>query len=478
MNNILFSTIKLPPYEGLEISYEDIVYSYFRTILNERGYSFKVKRTGFSEIDLILPSRSSGNKGRGQCDGYIFSGNLYQDFFGLIELESTGNIEYGVNQIRTYVEGFVDDTLTNSQRDKISKISKRDIILIVYDGQRIYLSEYNLDKKIENIIINSESISQLPAINEKLFSLFPLKEIIEKDIDEKNIIETVAKLIRGHENLQKNKAILMTVLASIYGVTKKDNLPDAIEILKQSQVDYEKKIYGVWNDLQNELNDQNDRDKENKLYAETASQMYRLSQDKGMDLYGFIYEELATKANKKEQGEYYTPRHTIKPIISAVFSYYLNWKEDELDEKIVFDPFVGSAGFLYEYIHLLKTKFNLGNEKLNDIAKRSIYGCDKNSILASYLNLFLIGDGDATIKRVKTSINWRTQFLYKTNPNPKKKYGVTKIDDKSTMDQNLRSYVEDIEFLLKMYIKKDVRLNVNELSEYLGESDPLNIYIY
>lgn len=65
--------IKIPPYEGSESSNEDIIYSYFRRILNQNGYSFKVKRTGFPEIDNIIPSRSSGRKGKGSCDGYIFS---------------------------------------------------------------------------------------------------------------------------------------------------------------------------------------------------------------------------------------------------------------------------------------------------------------------------------------------------------------------------------------------------------------------
>ena len=48
--------IQLPLYDGFESSYEDIVYSFFRKLLNDRGYSFKVKRTGFGEIDGLLPS--------------------------------------------------------------------------------------------------------------------------------------------------------------------------------------------------------------------------------------------------------------------------------------------------------------------------------------------------------------------------------------------------------------------------------------
>lgn len=64
-------------------------------------------------------------------------------------------------------------------------------------------------------------------------------------------------------------------------------------------------------------------------------------------------------------------------------------------------------------------------------------GVDKNNVLAAYLNLFLIGDGSANIQRVKTSINWRKQFLYKNHPT--EKFKVNKLTDKYSIKHNLKS---------------------------------------
>ncbi len=106
----------------------------------------------------------------------------------------------------------------------------------------------------------------------------------------------------------------MTVLSSIYGQTKDIDIESAIRRLKSSQLRYEQILYTMWKELRIRIGDD---DKLSKLYADCASKLYELSQDRVMDLYGFIYEELATKDAKKEQGEYYTPRHTIRPLISS-----------------------------------------------------------------------------------------------------------------------------------------------------------------
>ena len=82
-----------------------------------------------------------------------------------------------------------------------------------------------------------------------------------------------------------------------------------------------------------------------RLYEKISSNLFELSSNKGVDLYGFIFEELASKESKKDNGEYYTPRHTIHPLIQSVLDNYLKWNKDDLSKKIVLDPFCGSAGF-------------------------------------------------------------------------------------------------------------------------------------
>ena len=176
-----------------------------------------------------------------------------------------------------------------------------------------------------------------------------------------------------------------------------------------------KKLSSSICDLQREINNNEDFEEMKRLYGKIASNLFDLSGNKGVDLYGFIFEELASKESKKDNGEYYTPRHTIHPLIQSVFDNYLKWNKKELTKKIVLDPFCGSAGFLYEYIRIIKSRFSLSNEELEKITREAIYGADKNNIFAAYLNLYLLGDGAANLRQVKTSINWREHFIYNSN---------------------------------------------------------------
>lgn len=462
-------SLKIPLYHGLECSFEDIVYSYFRKVLNDNGYSFKVKRTGFPEIDTLLTSRASGNIGKGVCDGYVFSGIDYRSFIGLIELETTGKLDAGIKQIRTYANGFNSSKLTPEQKKIVSSIKNRGIVLLVYDGQNVFLAVYNLDTQVENVILDRVAVgSKHQQVTDKIFNLFPSKEIIDREDDEKGLIETVAKIIRGHEKLQKNKALLMTTLASMYGASEESDFEAAKTILKKSQVKYEKKLYQTFEKLLEEIPDAKDRAKISILYEKSALKLFELSQDRGMDLYGFIYEELASKEAKKEQGEYYTPRHTIRPLVRGVFENYLNWDENELKEKIIFDPFCGSGGFLYEYIQLLKTKFDLDNSTIDELAGKTLWGVDKNNILAAYLNLYLIGDGSANVERVKTSINWRKHFLYRN----KDKYDTIKVSAKEAKSY-LKETLEDFKMLTSLYVGNDFKLTLGEFERHLESTDPL-----
>jgi type I restriction-modification system DNA methylase subunit len=461
--------LRIPLYHGLECAFEDIVYSYLRKVLNDIGYSFKVKRTGFPEIDNLITSRSSGNVGKGVCDGYVFSDSDFKSFVGLVELESTGKIDSGIKQILTYAKGFGSTKLNDEQKQIVSSIKKRDIVLIVYDGQTIYLALYNLNTGKENVILDKINVlSKHQLVTNQIINSFPKKEIINREDDEKGLIETIAKIIRGHEKLQKNKALLMTTLASMYGASEEADFETAKSLLKKSQVSYEKKLYETFEKFLEEVPAANDRNKISVLYEKAALKLYELSQDRGMDLYGFIYEELASKEAKKEQGEYYTPRHTIRPLVRAVFENYLNWEKNELEDKTIFDPFCGSGGFLYEYIQLLKTKFDLDNDTIDDLAKKTLWGVDKNNVLAAYLNLYLIGDGSANIDRVKTSINWRKSFLYKN----KDKYETIRVNDKEAK-ANLKESLQDVRTLMSLYVARDFKVNLGEIEKHLHSTDPL-----
>lgn len=462
--------IKIPRYYGSETVNEDIVYSFFRLIMNAKGYSFRVKRTGYMEIDNIIPSASSGTKGKGSCDAYFFSGEKAEDFFGFLELESTGKLDMGIIQIRKYASGFHSKVLSEEQKRFVKRMHNEHLVLLVYDGQSVYLSLYSLKDGKEKILINKEPIDDSNHNNSTVvLRQFPDKTAINREQDEKAIINDIARIIRGSEKIQKNKAFVMTVLSSIYGQTKDIDIESAIHRLKSSQLRYEQILYNMWNELHVRIGDD---DKLSKLYEECASKLYELSQDRGMDLYGFIYEELATKDAKKEQGEYYTPRHTIRPLISSVFHNYLRWSKDELEKKNVADIFCGSGGFLYEFVHFIRKEFDLQEEEMNKITQKSIYGFDKNGVLAAQLNMYLVGDGKANLSPVNTSINWKKHFLYQTKKD--KKYDVEALTEKRDIEHEIAKNINDINSFLKVYVDREFSIEPEDLNKILESDDGYN----
>jgi type I restriction-modification system DNA methylase subunit len=464
--------LKIPLYEGLESSFEDIIYQFFRRVLGERNYSVRIKRSGYPEIDSIIPSAASGRVGTGSCDAYVFNESNHTGFTGLIELESTGKLKDGIIQVRKYAKGFANKNLPENLSRITNSIKNRDLILIVFDGKEIYLSKLNLDTGKESVVINGESIntSNSDSINQALISMFPVTTH-KKNRNEDELIKLTAKIIRGHEKLQRNKALIMTLLASIFGATNEVDYKRALESIKKSQSDYDVKLYQTYTEFLKEITDENDKEKIQSLYEQIAIYLYDLSKDQGMDLYGYIYEELASKENKKEQGEYYTPRHTIRPILKSIFDNNLKWDESELNEKIVLDPFCGSGGFLYEYVDIIKKKFSLSDQKIDKIAGESLWGFDKNGILGAYLNLFLAGDGSANIYRVKTSINWRKYFIYKDE---KKK--LNRLTDPKAIKFHLKQNLADINHHLKMLAGFDVQITEYDIDEYLDCDSPVDSF--
>jgi len=439
MDNILdIESALLPVYQGLESQYEDIVYSYFRMLFEKRGYTIKIKRSGFNEIDNHLRSFKSGTVGKGSCDAYIFSSNNYTSFHSLLELESNGNIDEGIKQIKYYAEGL------SSVYEDIKL--KKDIKLIVFDGCILWIANYNFCTKETTIIQDKvDAQKNRKECTEKVKSLFPHREIHTSDLDIKKIVIELRKSLRGHGKLQSNKAFIMTIYASLYSCTKKQSFDIAWEEIKSSDDEYEKKLSSSINDLKKEINDDREFEEMKRLYGKIASNLFELSCNKGVDLYGFIFEELASKESKKDNGEYYTPRHTIRPLIQSVLEYYLKWNKSDLFQKIVLDPFCGSAGFLYEYIRILKSKYSLSDSEIENVTKKSIYGADKNSIFAAYLNLYLLGDGAANLKQVKTYINWREHFIYDNNLDS---ISLCNID---SIKRNIKNSKNDLLFFLKLY---------------------------
>ena len=94
-----------PLYNGLESQYEHIVYNYLDETLGKLGYSIKIKKTDFYNVDNALCKTKGVPL---SCDAYIFSNRaeceVDKNLICLFELESTGVLSKGIKQTNEYCQ--------------------------------------------------------------------------------------------------------------------------------------------------------------------------------------------------------------------------------------------------------------------------------------------------------------------------------------------------------------------------------------
>lgn len=441
---------KLPLYKGNETEYEDIIYSFFRKIGEDFNFIFKAKKTN-TKIDEILYSKG-GNTGRGSSDGYLFANleeNKPDNFIGFIELESNNKMNLGIEQIKQYSKS-VKDNWNNFFKEQEYFLS------IVYDGIKIFLKREYSDKTetiIDNLEVSKNHVGITKKLMEEIINLIPKDNKLDFEDNEKKLIKSFKEKIRNNgTEIKKNRSELMTVLSSIYSIIHNNKLRESIEEIKKSKTEIDTKIYNSWKNISGKIEYEKKTTLIQELYEEIAIPMSLIAQTKDIDLYGYFYEELSEKESKQEGGEFYTPRHIIKPIVKYVFNNILRWERDELLNKKVGDIFVGSGGFLYEYLKYLHRKYNLKNEQIDEIAKRSCYGCDNSGVESAQLNMYLVGDGNVNLDYVKTSLNWRKAYLL--------------AKDKLKNEQF--SYRQSLNFFIKIYLT-DKQLKILENKKILDK---------
>lgn len=447
----------LPIYNGLESENEDIFYTLLRSLANNNNFIFRVKKSR-TKLDEIIVSMN-GNEGKGKADGYILSNSNLDFLIGIVELESKGNVEKGISQNNIYINSII------LKWDELFKDNKY-FINFVYDGKILFLEKVFKDTR-ESIYDRVEvNINNQKEITKKI--LFEINELNNansqiKQLSEKSIVKEFKKMVRGKEDLQKYRSELMTVLSSIYDLTKINELDNAIEELKSDSTSISKKIYKSWINIENKIHYKKYKKLINEIYLKIAIPMHGIVSEKNMDLYGYFYEELAEKENKKLQGEYYTPRHIIRPIMKSLYNNFLKcygWDKEKLSNYIVSDPFCGSGGFLYEYLRMMHKKFNLKEEEINKIASKSLYGFDVIDTSSARLNMYLVGDGNVNLSQVTTSIGWRHRYINEAYKNG----NITSAAIKDSLKVNL----ETISKFLKVYLTEQ-QLDVLKSKQILDE---------
>lgn len=125
-----------------------------------------------------------------------------------------------------------------------------------------------------------------------------------------------------------------------------------------------------------------------------------------IDLFGEVYEVLASKKTKKDLGEFFTRRHIIRPLLSIFINdidinNIVERYGTNKHVKIV-DPFCGTGGFLTEFYKLLSSRLDEKPEiDAAQLANESFYGYDINPSNATRtkINMYLAGDGISDVER-------------------------------------------------------------------------------
>ena len=101
---------------------------------------------------------------------------------------------------------------------------------------------------------------------------------------------------------------------------------------------------------------------------------------------------------KKDLGEYFTPRHLVKFLVELA--------NPHIGDK-VYDPFCGTGGILIESYKHIKKWMALNEENIKMLEKETLFGHEivKNLCRIAKMNMILAGDGHNNIKRLDSWAN-------------------------------------------------------------------------
>ena len=153
----------------------------------------------------------------------------------------------------------------------------------------------------------------------------------------------------------------------------------------------EYKIGEIFTELKNKLQDgytlRDMLDEIDSLQFKSSEQKYELSD---------LYEERIKKMGNagRNGGEFYTPRPLIKTIVKII---------DPKIGETVYDPAVGSAGFLVETYDYIKKSKSLTVSELNLLETKTLYGAEKKLLAYIIGNMNMILHGVETPNIIRTN---------------------------------------------------------------------------
>jgi type I restriction-modification system DNA methylase subunit len=104
------------------------------------------------------------------------------------------------------------------------------------------------------------------------------------------------------------------------------------------------------------------------------------------DVLGTIYEEYVDRVDRKNKGQYYTPREVVSFIWDRVgfnnSDAFFHFEDGQRKPRLIFDPATGSGGFLVEAARRLREEASYNSHDLRDLIDienaiiQGLYGCE------------------------------------------------------------------------------------------------------
>lgn len=408
----------------------------------------KQQKTGNSEIDKLIPSKTG--QGKGKIDIFIY--NTFDN--GLVDViiedkspkdktkEPLAEGIYYANEMNKHLEDkirivigynpaknndiklkvLVEDSWENLVVDGkvINRLIGKELIRVIYENPDISNFEFKdvrnfTQKDFINILNQLRNLYRgLPdlATNDKskidiTISFIALKMILEKEVVKAYKRRYFWNKIKTREDIKNSvEAILNDDLLSKYKTIFK--ITNSKKGNKQEiEFDFINKITSF-----EEPKIDDDIDKVIQIYQiiNKLPQLHSLN----IDLFGETYEVLANKKTKSEFGEFFTRRHIIKSLLDIFYStndiinVLKNYNSEE--EIKICDTSCGTGGFLTESFKIIanyynKNKTNYKKEiNLSNMAQKVICGLDINgtNITRTQINMYLAGDGFSEIRQQDT----------------------------------------------------------------------------
>lgn len=436
LEEVLNSKIKIEYTEeerkrDLEEDVDDRVKKVLGAIWNEKVVG---KKTGNKRIDKNIPAYH-GDKGNGKPDVMLYDVFGKQEISMIIEDKKFTSSEDPIPQAVTYAA--------------IGNLIKFPCRIVIGNNPTKPLDVRVLvNDRYEPLIINGKKVDYF--FGEPIFKLiydnpnvneFVLDELIEEPFTQKDFHNIINKLkntyrqipeIQNNDDLSINFTVSFVALKMIMekqGISwntikePKDILDSVDQIIgRRANSDIKHKysdIFVIVDEEGNEtfnfyvlLDNIDVREKSEGITNDESviMQVYHEfevipEKDLSIDLFGEVYECLASKKTKSLLGEYFTRRHIIQAIVRMFLP------EDEIYNiveyrKLIADPCCGTGGFLTESFKYIRDYCEKNHPDLDtvDLAQQIIIGYDinNNSIGRTRINMTLAGDGFSDIQRLNS----------------------------------------------------------------------------